>query len=336
MVVRVMELRKPGGLENLVAAERERPVPGPGEVVVRWRATSLNFHDLSVVLGRIPTEDRRIPMSDGAGEVVAIGSGVSRWREGDRVLSQFFPDWITGPATDENTARVTGDRIDGFAAEYTSVGEWGITAMPDGWDWAEAATLPCAALTAWRALVVEGGLKVGDSVLVEGTGGLSLFALQIALSSGARVFATTSSPEKAERLRELGAYDVLDYRKETKWGERVRELSGGGVDHVLDVGGADTLAQSLRASKIGGHVVCIGVLGGRDAELFLPGLFFNQQRLSGIAVGSARMQEDMVAAFETVGLRPVVDAKRFGLEELPDAFRYQESGRHFGKIVVEY
>lgn len=333
--MKAIEVKQPGGLENLVVTDRPRPEPGPYDVLVRWRATSLNYHDLSVALGRIPTEDGRIPMSDGAGEVVAVGTGVTRWQVGDKVMSQFFPDWQDGLPTRHNTVRMAGDRIDGCAVEYAAVSEQSVTRIPTGYSYAEAATLPCAALTAWRALVPEGRLKAGDSVLVEGTGGMSVFALQVARAAGARVFATTSSSAKADRLKALGASAVVNYRDEPEWGERIREMSGGGVDCVLDVGGAGTLDQSLQASRVGGHVLCIGILAGHEAQVFIPRLFFNQQKISGIAVGSAAMLGDLVKAIEANEIRPVIDDARFPLDELAEAFRCQQSGEHFGKIVVD-
>jgi len=207
--------------------------------------------------------------------------------------------------------------------------------MPQDYSYAEAATLPCAALTAWRALVVEGSIKAGDRVLVEGSGGMSIFALQFAKAAGAYVYATTSSDEKAEKLIELGADQVVNYRQDERWGKTVFKHSGGGVEHVLDVGGSSTLEQSVEAVGFGGSVSLIGILGGRKAEFVLPKLFFKHANLSGIAVANKRSQQEMVKGIEQSSIKPVID-KSYSLAEIADAFRYQESAQHFGKIVLEY
>ncbi|MEN7343822.1 MAG: NAD(P)-dependent alcohol dehydrogenase [Pseudomonadota bacterium] len=323
------------GLASLRVDDVEVTPPAPGEVQVRWRATSLNFHDYLVAAGQIPVAAGRIPMSDGAGEIVAVGTGVSGWQEGDRVMSTFFPGWQDGAPGIRNMMGVTGETVDGFAIETSNIAASTITAAPSGYSFAEAATLPCAAVTAWRALVVEGGIKAGDSVLVEGTGGLSLFCLQIAKAAGAEVYATSSSDEKLERLKALGADHVINYREDESWGKTVMAMSGGGVDHVVDVGGGATIYQSTEAAKIGGHIVLVGILGGRKGEIVFPKYFFKQLRLSGIAVGSHAMQRDLVSAINVAGWRPVID-RSFELASLADAFTYQSSGQQFGKIVVEY
>lgn len=328
-------VKSPGGLDNLTLIEQDVPQPGAGQVLVRWHASSLNFHDYLVANGSIPVVDGQIPMSDGAGEVVEVGAGVERWQAGDRVMSLFFPNWLSGQAQAETTAAVSGETSPGFAAEYSVVNAQSLTAMPSAYSYAEAATLPCAALTAWRALVVEGKIKPGDRVLVEGTGGMSIFALQIAKAAGAYVYATTSSDEKAERLTALGADQVVNYRSDERWGKTVAKASGGGVEHVLDVGGSATLAQSVEAVGYGGHITLIGILGGRKGEFVLPKLFFKHAHMHGIAVANRDDQVNMVRAINESGLKPVID-RSFGLAELADAFRYQEQGKHFGKIVVEY
>ena len=330
-----IHIKSPGGLENLELVETSDPQPQFGEVLVRWHATSLNFHDYLVANGSIPVADGQGPMSDGAGEVIAVGEGVSAWQAGDRVMALFFPDWLDGPASYAATKLISGESAPGFATEMSCVRSQSLTSMPADYSYAEAATLPCAALTAWRALVVEGQIKTGDRVLVEGTGGMSIFALQIAKAAGAYVYATTSSDEKAQRLTELGADHVLNYHTDEKWGKTVFKHSNGGVEHVLDVGGGSTLAQSVEAVGFCGNIVSIGILGGRKAEFILPKLFFKHARISGVAVANRRAQQEMVRAIEQSKWRPVID-KSFSLEELADAFRYQESGQHFGKIVIEY
>jgi NADPH:quinone reductase-like Zn-dependent oxidoreductase len=332
--MRRMVLGRPAGLEALSLQTCEPPEPGPGQVRVRWHASSLNFHDYCVATGLLPTAEYRVPMSDGAGIVDAVGADVDGWTVGDRVLSLFFPRWHDGPPSLAKVRLMTGDTTDGCATEYSVVDSTSLTAMPAGWSFAEAATLPCAALTSWRALVSVCQIKPGDRVLVEGTGGMALAGLQIAKMAGAEVFATSSSDAKLERLRSLGADHVINYREDPEWGTTVARLSGGGVEHVLDSGGQATLAQSIRAAGVGGNVVIIGVLGGLDVRLDLLPLIGAQIRLQAIAVGKRREQIEMVRAFERSGLRPVLD-RSFPLDALADAFRYQASGQHVGKIVVE-
>lgn len=324
-----------GGLDKLAIVERSTPRPQSGEVVVRWHATSLNFHDYLVAVGGIPVPADRIPMSDGAGEIIAVGEGVKRWEVGDKVMSLFFPNWIEGKATFPKMKGVSGETVDGYMAEESCLPASALTDIPNGYSYAEAATLPCAALTAWRALFTEGNMKAGDTVLIEGTGGMSIFALQLAKAAGAKVFATTSSDEKAERLKAMGAAEVLNYKQDEKWGKTLFKMTGGGVDHVLDIGGGSTMVQSIEAAKIGGHVVSIGILGHRKGEITFPKLFFKQLYLTGIAVDSRESQEAMVRGINELGIRPIID-KSFAFDELADAFRYQESGKHFGKIVLEW
>lgn len=327
---------KPGGLDNLVIKESPDPIPKANEILVAWHATSLNFHDYLVAVGGIPVADGRVPMSDGAGEVIGVGQGVHHWKVGDKVMSLFFQNWMDGVPTLPKMMFVNGETINGFVTDKSCVPATSVTKMPDGYSYAEAATLPCAAATAWRALMVEGKLQAGDSVLIQGTGGMSIFALQFAKAAGAKVFATTSSPKKAERLKEMGASAVVNYKEDPKWGKTIYMLSNGGVDHVLDVGGGSTMKNSIDAVKIGGHISSIGILGnGRKGEITFPKLFFKHIRLIGIAVGSKMMQEKMIEAINISGIKPVID-KSFGFEQLADAFRYQETGQHFGKIVLEW
>ncbi len=324
---------KPGGFDNLKVIEVADPTPKHGEVLVRWRATSLNYHDLLVANGSIPVEENRAPMSDGAGEIVALGEGVSGWRIGDKVMSLFFPKWADGQATAAKTGSISGETSDGFAQEMSCVSHDSITHMPQGFSFSEAATLPCAALTAWRGLVVAGQIKAGDKVLIQGSGGMSLFGLQFAKRFGAYVYATTSSEEKAHKLMEMGADKVINYTEDERWGRTVLKDSGG-VDHVLDVGGPVTLEHSVEAVGFGGKITLIGILGGTKGAFILPKLFFKHASMHGIAVGSRTMQEDMVRALNVDPIKPVID-RTFAFDELADAFRYQQSGAHFGKIVVE-
>lgn len=335
--MKLATLSHPGGLDQLRISERPAPgEPGPGELRVRIHASSLNFHDYVVAVGAVPTEDGRIPMADGAGVVEAVGSGVDGFRVGDHVVSTFFPYWENGPAPIDNFSTTPGDGVDGFAREQVVMPARGFTRAPDGYTHAEAATLTTAGLTAWRALVVNGGLKAGDTVLTLGTGGVSIFALQFARMMGARVISTSSSDAKLERLMAMGADEVINYRTTSAWGRKVRELTGGrGVDHVIEVGGPGTLPESIDAVRIGGHISLIGVLTGRAGEVPTAKMMAKQARLEGLIVGSRAHQQEMVRALEANELRPVID-RSFSLDEIADAFRYEESGAHFGKICLEF
>jgi NADPH:quinone reductase-like Zn-dependent oxidoreductase len=334
--MKAIQVSKPGGLDRLRLVDVPDPgAPGHGEVRVRLHASSLNYHDFGVASGRIPTEDGRIPMSDGAGVVEALGNDVGGLSVGDRVVSLFFPLWANGPPTMADFSATPGDGVDGYARETVVTPASWFTRAPRDWSHAEAATLTTAGLTAWRALVVDGGLKAGDTVLVLGTGGVSVFALQFAKAAGATVIATSSSDEKLERMRALGASHGINYKREQEWGMRVREITDGrGVDHVVEVGGPGTLPQSIAACRIGGHIALIGVLTGRGGEIPTALLMARQQRLQGLIVGSRAEQEDMVRAVEATGLRPVIDST-FPLAEIAAAFRHEEAGRHFGKICLE-
>ena len=332
--MKVAAVKKPGGLGNLVIENRPDPKPKAGEVLVRVRASSLNYHDFIVVLGGIPTPDGRIPMSDGAGEVVAVGEGVTKWKTGDKVISLFFPSWQSGQVEAAGFASVPGDGADGFGCELYAGPETAFTRMPKGWTFDEAATLPCAALTAWRGMYVETRTKPGDWVLVQGTGGVSIFALQFAKATGARVIATSSSEAKLEKLRALGADHVINYKENPDWGKKAFELTGGrGVDEVVEIGGPGTMAQSINACRPGGHISLIGVLTGVSGEVPTAALFSRNITLSGITVGSRRQQEDMVDAIDATGFKPVIDS-RFPLDQIAAAFAHQASQQHFGKIVL--
>jgi NADPH:quinone reductase-like Zn-dependent oxidoreductase len=334
--MRVVKLKSPGGLDHLEVVEIADPgPPGPGEALIRVRASSLNYHDYGVVSGRSPAADGRIPLSDMGGEIEALGEGVSDFSVGDAVVSTFFPQWRDGPPCAGDFSKTPGDGVDGFARERVVLPVKAFTHAPKGWSHAEAATLTTAGLTAWRALFVDGALKPGDTVLVLGTGGVSLFALQLARAAGATVVATSSSEDKLQRLKDLGAAQTFNYRRDPDWGRRVFDWTGGrGVDHVLEVGGPGSLPQSIEALAIGGHVALIGLLAGVTAEIFIPALLSKHVRLQGLIVGSRRHQEDMIRALDAGDIRPVLD-RSFRLEDLADAFRHEESGKHFGKITVD-
>lgn len=334
--MQVIQLSQPGGLDKLVLAQVEPRDPGPGEVRVRNHASSVNFHDYAVVIGMIAVDDKRIPMSDGAGVVEAVGDGVGDFQVGDRVMSCFFPNWEDGAPALDKIIGVPGDRADGFAAETVTMAARGFTAMPGAYSFEQAATLPCAALTAWRALMVEARVKPGDTVLVQGSGGVSVFALQFAKAAGCRVIATSSSDEKLERLAQLGADDLINYQSTPNWGDKVQEITNGrGANVIVEVGGSGTVSQSVRAAAFGGHISMIGVLTGISGEVPTAELFQKNAAIHGITVGSRSHQRDMVAAIEINGIEPVI-SHTFALGEIGDAFRLQESHGHFGKISLSF
>lgn len=326
----------PSTLDALAWADvPDAHAPGPGEITVSLRASSLNYHDYAVVTGMIPSEQGRIPMSDGAGEVVAVGDGVTAFAPGDSAVSLFFPEWPDGAPPATAFRRVPGDGIDGFARQQVTVPASWFTRAPAGYSHAEAATLTCAGLTAWRALFVDNAIKPGDTVLVQGTGGVSIFALQFAKAAGARVIATSSSGEKLERLRDMGADELINYREEQAWGAKALALTGGaGVDCVVEIGGAGTLDQSMVATRVGGHIALIGVLAGFAGPVQTGLLMAKNLRVQGLTVGSRAQQLAMIAGIEANGIKPVI-SDTFPLERLAGAFRHQESGGHFGKITVE-
>ena len=337
IIVRAIVVKAPGGLDRVERIALPDPgPPGPGAIRVRLHASSLNFHDYGVVSTSNRVSDGRIPMSDGAGVVEVVGEGVTEFKVNDRVVSCFFPSWADGAPPVADFSTVPGDGVDGYARETVVAPATAFIRAPEGYSFAEAATLTTAGVTAWRALVVNGALKAGDTVLVLGTGGVSIFALQIAKAMGATVFVTSSSDEKLQRARGLGADHTINYRQHPDWGTRVRELIGGrGVDHVIEVGGPGTLGQSIAAVAIGGHIALIGVLTGRAGEVATAQLMAKQARLQGLIVGSRKHQLDFVRAIDAAGIKPVID-RTFDLDEIVDAFRYEASGRHFGKICLEF
>lgn len=326
-----------GGLNGLRVEDVPDPgAPGPGELRVRIRASSLNYHDLNVVSADPPAVDGRVPMADGAGEVEAVGEGVADLRAGDLVVSTFFPDWLDGPPPPgaAGFARVPGDGLDGYGREAAVVPATWVTRAPQGWSAEEAATITTAGLTAWRALVVEGGLRPGDVVVCLGTGGVSVWALQVAKAAGATVIVTSSSDEKLERARALGADVVVNYREVPDWDRVVLEATGGrGADHVVEVGGQATLERSCRAARVGGRVALVGGVGGWGDRAPLRAILLRHLRVRGLVVGSRAMQADFVRALEATGIRPVVD-RAYPLEAAAEAFRWQKAGGHFGKVAL--
>lgn len=325
-----------GGFEKVNVGEIEAKAPRNGEILVRLHANSLNYHDYAVVKGLWPASEKRIPMADGAGEVIEVGPNVTEFEVGDKVVSTFFPSWLSGEPVVDGFSTVPGDGVDGYAREYVTAEAEAFTKSPKGWSHTEAATLTTAALTAWRALFDFNPIKSGDTVLLEGTGGVSIFALQFAKMAGARVIATSSSEQKLKRLKELGADHVINYREEPKWGFLARELNDGkGVDHVVDIGGAETLEQALNAIRVGGQISLIGILSGQTCEINIVKSFVKQARLQGVLVGSRVQQQEMIKAIEVNEMKPIVD-RVFPLHEMVQAFEYQETNQHFGKICLEF
>ena len=323
-------------LEDLRLVERPEPKAGPGQALVRMRAASLNYRDLVVASGGYgrSVKPPLVPLSDGAGEVVEVGAGVTRVKPGDRVAAIFMQTWLDGALTGERIKSSLGGAIDGVLADYMVFDAEGLVPIPEHLSYVEAAALPCAAVTAWNALVTEGGIRAGDSVVVLGTGGVSVFALQFARLHGARVIITSSSDEKLARAMALGASDGINYRQTIEWGRRVQKLTGGlGADHILEVGGAGTLPQSFHAIRFGGRISLIGVLSEPGAGVDPRPLLMKGARLQAIYVGSREMFEAMNRAIALARLHPVID-RVFPFAEAPEAYHYLESGRHFGKIVI--
>lgn len=326
------------GIDNLALVEREAPEPAADEVLVRFHAASLNYRDLMVIDGKYNPRMKlpAVPFSDGAGEVMAVGEKVTKWKTGDRVMPIFVQDWIEGPVNlqKSRTALGAGAQWNGVLREFGAFKEQSLVRIPDHLSYEEASTLPCTGVTAWQALVESGRLKAGDTVLTLGTGGVSVYAVQIAKLFGARVIATTGSEEKEAKLREIGADEVINYREREDWDAAVLELTDKtGVDHVIEVGGGGTLARSINAARVGGHIALIGALEAAGEFSYVP-IFMKLIRLQGVFVGSRQMFEDLNRAVTVGNLQPVVD-RTFEFGEVREALRYMQSGAHFGKIVVK-
>jgi NADPH:quinone reductase-like Zn-dependent oxidoreductase len=335
--IRQYQLVADGSRHRLAVREVERPVAGPNQALVRVRAVSLNRRDLSIL--QSPPSPRRsasglVPLSDGAGEVIAVGPGVTRFRTGDRVAGTFFADWVDGKRGPRANASARGGAIDGMLAEMVVSHENGLVAIPDHLSFEEAATLPCAAVTAWNALFAHRPLRPDDFVLLEGTGGVSIFGLQFAGAAGARTIITSSSDAKLERARALGAFGTVNYRTHPEWQNQVRALTGGaGVDHVLEVGGQETLPRAVRTLGFEGHIALIGGLTGFAETMPVDGLIGLGASVTGIYVGSRADFEAMNAFISRHRLKPVID-RVFRFEEAQAAYDYMASGDHVGKIVI--
>lgn len=334
--MKTYEIADPKGIDSLKLVERATPKPRTNEVLMRVRATSLNYRDLVTVKGGAVTRGIRlplVPLSDGAGEVVEVGADVTRFKPGERVVASFFQSWLAGLPHSSFFRSALGGAMDGMLTEYVALSEEGLVPIPDYMSFEEAATLPCAAVTSWNALVSMDRITAGETVLVLGTGGVSIFALQFARMHGARVIATSSSDAKLARLRELGASGVINYKTTPEWDVKVLEMTGGeGVDHVIEVGGAGSLARSIRAVKLGGRISLIGLLAGGGQIDPMP-MLLKSITLQGIFVGSREMFEEMNRAMAINGVHPVID-RVFPFDQARDAYGYLESGSHFGKVCI--
>ncbi len=324
------------GLDGLKVTDIPEPAAPKGDqILVRLLGSSLNFHDLGVAMGTLNKVQDRILLADGAGVVEAVGDEVTDFAPGDEVVSCFFPDWQAGGPLIGDFSRTPGDGIDGYARDQVVTPQSWFTKAPKGWTATESSTITTAGLTAWRALVTEGTIKAGDKVLLLGTGGVSVYALQLAKGMGAKVAITSSSNDKLEQAKALGADFTVNYKVDENWGETIATWSAGGVDVVVEVGGPGTLAQSITACRVSGKIVLIGVLTGMTGDVPTALMMLKQIRLQGIVVGNRQEQQDMVKALEQLDIKPVID-KTFALEELADAFRYELSAAHFGKIAIDY
>lgn len=332
----LFEIRDSFGIEHLLPAERPTPELGPDEVLIRIRAVSLNYRDLLMVQGKYNPRMKlpRIPVSDGAGEIVSVGSAVTSWKAGDRVVVPFFPEWLEGELTAAKAASALGGDVDGLLREFAAIPASALLPIPEHLSFEQAATLPCAALTAWNGLFVSGDLMPGQTLLIQGTGGVSLFGLQFGKLAGATVILISSSDAKLERARTMGADHTINYRTEPEWEKKVHEITGGrGVDLTLEVGGTGTLSKTLRATKYGGRISLIGVLSGISGDVQLAPVLHKAITIGGIYVGSRAMFEEMNRFITKKRLEPVID-RVFTLTESTAAFSHLESGQHFGKVVI--
>ncbi|HTV23990.1 MAG TPA: NAD(P)-dependent alcohol dehydrogenase [Polyangiaceae bacterium] len=338
--MRRYEIREPKGIGSVLCHEVEAPRPGPGQVLVEMKAWSLNYRDLAMPRGGYPGNDKvlksppLVPLSDGAGEVVGVGPGVTSFALGDRVVTSFFQNWGDGELGHDGKGSALGGGIDGVLAERVVLAEQGLVAAPPSLSFEQAATLPCAGVTAWAALT-GAPTAPGQNVLLLGTGGVSIFGLQLAKAMGCRAIITSSSAAKLERARQLGADETINYSLAPEWDREVLRLTGGvGVDNVLEVGGLGTLERSIRATRVSGTISLIGVLASSPEHNPSPlDVMFKRQTMRGIYVGSRRMLEDLCRAVEVNRITPVID-RSFGFDAVQDAYRYLKSGQHFGKVVI--
>jgi NADPH:quinone reductase-like Zn-dependent oxidoreductase len=332
--VKAFELHPEEGLAALQPVERDRPGMGPAEVRVRVRAVSLNYRDLMVARGSKKRARRIVPASDGAGEVIEIGSQVHRLAVGDRVAAAFFPTWVDGPFAEDHHANALGGSLDGMLAEEVVLPERAWVKIPTRYSFDQGSTLPCAGVTAWHALFEAARVRPGDAVLVQGGGGVSTFALQLARCAGARVIATSSSREKRARLAEMGAASTIDYAADAKWGETARAAAGnGGVDLVVEVGGAGTFDQSIASLRYGGRMSLLGILAGTQGPVNTCAIFHKNIRIHGVYVGSVVMFERLVRALEHSNIDPIID-RTFAFDDTRAAYEHLASGHHFGKVVI--
>ncbi len=338
--MRALKAQEPWGLDALEIVEAADPTPGPGEVLVRMRAVSLNYRDLLMVGGMYPrmagSPSHVTPFSDGCGVIEAVGEGVTRVKPGDRVATLFFQNWISGPPTVAKLMSSLGSPIPGAGRELAVFSADGVSKVPDFLTDQQVATLPCAALTAWRALYEDADLRPGDTVVLQGTGGVSIFGLQFAHATGLRTLITSSSDEKLARAKALGADHLVNYRETPEWSGPVRAATGGvGADLIIEVGGGGTIEQSMKAIKIGGHIAIVGVVAGLGGPFNTAALIGNSAKLQGLSVGSRDMFEAMCRLIELHRIGPIVD-KVFPWTEAKAAFAAMQGGEHFGKIVLEF
>ncbi len=339
--MKAYQIQKFGNPEGLELVDQPVPEPAPDEVLVRIKAASLNYRDLVVLRGQYDKNPRQglTPLSDGAGEVISVGEKVTQFRAGDRVAGCFFQSWVAGEITADVHKSALGGAMEGVLAEYRIFREQGLVPLPTGYSFEEGATLPCAALTVWQSLITRGRLAPGESVLLLGTGGVSIFGLQFAKAAGAKVIITSSSDEKLQRARAMGADEVINYKSNPEWGKTAAQLAGNGVehgngvDHVVEVGGAGTFAQSIQAAKFGGKIGLIGILSGRGAPSEIFPVVHKCLTVSGIYVGNQEMFLAMNRGIEQTKIKPVID-KVFPFDDAREAFAYMQGGAHFGKVVV--
>jgi len=334
--LRTYQIQTPDGIDAIKQIELSRPILAADEVLVKMKACSLNYRDLLIPLGGYVRNDVRpiTPLSDGAGEVIAIGSDVTTVKAGDRVMGNFFQDWVSGPMNTAGLHSALGGAINGTLSDYFVLKAHGTVSIPEHLSYEEAATLPCAAVTAWHALVSLGNLKAGETVLLLGTGGVSIIGLQLAKAIGAKVIITSSSDEKLERARTMGADHLINYRKTPEWEQEVLAITGGkGVDNVLEVGGVGTFEKSIASTKVNGIVSMIGLLTGAEGAAFNLSVVFNLLKVHGIYVGSVDMFNTMNEFIAKHSIKPVVD-KVFSFSNAQQAYHYLAEAKHFGKVVI--